>query len=197
METGERRTTLKSVRLIKPKRIGDERGWFCETYNRQAYLAMGVEDTFVQDNHSMSAQRGTLRGLHYQIPPHDQAKLVSCLRGRIWDVVVDIRVGSPTFGHHIGVELASSNGWQLYVPTGFAHGFVTLEPDTEVAYKVTTHYAPSSDAGIAWNDPGLAIKWPIGHDQPAVGQRDMKWPRLADITSPFRYDGAPLVPLSE
>src|SRR5277367_5874425 len=135
------------VRLLKMKRNQDERGWFAETYNRKQYLELGIDVAFCQDNHSMSRAPGVLRGLHFQRPPHAQAKLVRCVRGRIWDVAVDIRAGSPTYGRWAGAELTADNGLQLYVPTGFAHGFVTLEPDTEVEYKVSAFYDRGSEGG--------------------------------------------------
>jgi dTDP-4-dehydrorhamnose 3,5-epimerase len=173
---------IPEVRLFRPRRFGDDRGWFAETWSRRL-----INMDFCQDNMSMSASVGTVRGLHYQKPPHAQAKLVSVLSGRIIDVAVDIRVGSPTFGHHVAVELSASEGEQLLVPRGFAHGFCTLEPGTIVMYKVDGFYAPESDAGIQWSDPDLAINWPISVELACLSPKDSKLPRLRDISSPFRY----------
>jgi dTDP-4-dehydrorhamnose 3,5-epimerase len=182
-------------KLIKPKRFGDDRGWFSETYNRRDWLRMGVEDEFVQDNHSMSARAGVLRGLHFQAPPHAQAKLVRCVRGRIWDVVVDIRRGSPTYGKWAGAELTPDNGLQLYAPVGFAHGFITLEPESEVHYKASHYYAPASEGGLIWDDEDLALPWPAPEEGPILSDKDRILPRLKDFVSPFDYDGTPLSPL--
>lgn len=180
------------VILITPRRFEDERGWFSETYNRARYSELGIGQEFVQDNHSLSRPAGTLRGLHFQCPPYAQAKLVRCLKGSIWDVAVDIRRGSPTFGRWVSATLTAERGEQLFVPEGFAHGFLTLEPDTEVAYKVSAVYAPQADAGIAWDDPDLAIGWPLPVEEPVVSEKDAKLPRLNTIESPFGYDGRPL-----
>ncbi|PZO91369.1 MAG: dTDP-4-dehydrorhamnose 3,5-epimerase [Sphingomonas sanxanigenens] len=181
-----------AVLKITPRRFEDPRGWFSETYNSARYAALGVNDLFVQDNHSFSRPAGTLRGLHFQRPPHAQAKLVRCLRGRIWDVAVDIRAGSPTFGQWVAAELTAAKGEQLYVPIGFAHGFVTLEPDCEVAYKTSALYAPESDAGTAWNDPDVAVAWPLGGSAPELSDKDRTLPLLKGIETGFVYDGAPL-----
>jgi dTDP-4-dehydrorhamnose 3,5-epimerase len=181
--------------LFEPAKHGDERGWLCESYNKRTFAELGIVDCFVQDNHSKSGAIGTLRGLHFQFPPHGQAKLVRCTRGRIWDVAVDVRAGSPTFGQHVSIELAANNGLQLYLPVGFAHGFVTLEPDTEIQYKVSDYYAPAFDAGIAWDDQDLAIDWPLPIAGPTLSIRDTKWPRLRDFKSAFFYNGVPLMPL--
>lgn len=183
------------VVLIKPKRFGDDRGWFTETYNQKIFTDLGVDGQFVQDNHSYSAPAGTLRGLHFQSPPHGQAKLVRCIRGSIWDVAVDVRRGSPTYGQWVAAELSAQNGHQLFVPVGFLHGFVTLEPDCEVTYKVTDFYAPECDGGIAWDDPDLALPWPLPVAAPVLSGKDAKQPRLAAFDSPFSYDGRPLAPL--
>jgi len=177
--------------LIHQKRFGDERGWFVETYNKEKFDALGVGEIFCQDNHSMSAPEGVLRGLHFQRPPHAQAKLVRCVRGAIFDVAVDVRRGSPTYGKWFGAELTSRNGDQLFVPIGFAHGFVTLEPDTEVEYKVTAFYAPKAEDGIIWNDVDVGISWPIGKKSPTLSSKDEKLPRLSALESPFSYDGRP------
>ena len=183
------------VALIKPRRFEDERGWFTETYNQQTFLDLGIEVAFRQDNHSLSRPVGTLRGLHFQTPPHAQAKLVRCIRGSIWDVAVDVRRGSPTYGEWTAATLTAENGHQLFVPAGFLHGFVTLAPDTEVTYKVSDLYAPECDGGIAWNDPDLALPWPLPEEGPSLSPKDARLPRLADFDSPFPYDGRPLIPV--
>jgi dTDP-4-dehydrorhamnose 3,5-epimerase len=184
-----------TVRLLKPKRFGDERGWFSETYNQRRELGLGIDVVFRQDNHSLSRPVGVLRGLHFQAPPHAQVKLVRCVRGRIWDVAVDIRDGSPTFGRWVSAELSAENGCQLYIPAGFAHGFVTLEPETEVEYKVNAYYDRDSEGGLIWNDPTLALPWPLPPGGPILSDKDVLLPSLADFESPFAYDGAPLTPL--
>jgi dTDP-4-dehydrorhamnose 3,5-epimerase len=186
---------LGVVKLIRPRRFGDDRGWFSETWSARASERLGLPTAFVQDNHSLSRPAWTLRGLHFQVPPHAQAKLVRCVRGRIWDVAVDVRSGSPTFGKWVGAELSPENGSQLFVPVGFAHGFLTLEPDTEVEYKVTDFYSPECDGGLIWDDPDLAVGWPLGGASPILSPKDAKLPRLADFHSPFGYDGEPLTHL--
>jgi dTDP-4-dehydrorhamnose 3,5-epimerase len=177
--------------------MGDDRGWFSESWNERALARIGVTARFRQDNHSLSRPPFVLRGLHFQTPPHAQAKLVRCVRGRIWDVAVDIRRGSPTFARWVGAELSAENGRQLFVPTGFAHGFLTLEPDTEVEYKVTDFYAPDCDAGLAWNDPALGVAWPLAGATPILSPKDARLPPLADFESPFDYDGQSLAPLDQ
>ncbi|MBK1660541.1 dTDP-4-dehydrorhamnose 3,5-epimerase [Paracraurococcus ruber] len=171
--------------LITPRRFGDHRGFFLETYSARDFAALGIPDVFVQDNHSLSAQPGTIRGMHFQRPPHAQAKLVRVLRGAILDIAVDIRRSSPFYGRHVAAELTAENCRQLYVPTGFAHGFCTLTPDTEVAYKVTDLYAPDCDAGIAWDDPDLALPWPFGAAEVQLSDKDRRAPRLRDLTPAF------------
>jgi dTDP-4-dehydrorhamnose 3,5-epimerase len=183
------------TKLIKPRRFADDRGWFSETYSARSYPGLGVDVAFCQDNHSMSRPAGVLRGLHFQRPPHAQAKLVRCIRGAIWDVAVDIRRDSPTFGQHVAAELTADNGWQLFVPAGFAHGFLTLQPDTEVEYKVSDFYAPECDGGVIWNDPDLAVPWPLSGSAPILSDKDQKLPRLVEFEIPFTYDGIPLAPL--
>lgn len=178
------------VRLIKPRRFGDERGWFMETWSRKALAAQGIEAEFVQDNHSLSRAAGTLRGLHFQTPPHVQGKLVRCTAGRVMDYAVDVRRGSPTWGRWVGAELSAENGHQLWIPGGFAHAFVTLEADTEIAYKCTDYYAPSNDGGIRWDSVG--IDWPLPPSGPVLSEKDTKLPRLEEFDSPFAYDGEPL-----
>jgi dTDP-4-dehydrorhamnose 3,5-epimerase len=174
------RTALPDVVVVTPKRFGDDRGFFSEVFNAKAFTEALGDVTFVQDNHSLSATPGTLRGLHYQTEPHAQGKLVRCARGRILDVAVDIRRSSPTFGQHVAVELSAENWSQLWVPPGFAHGFCTLVPDCEVLYKVTALYAPANDCGIAWDDPDLGIAWPVKAGEATLSAKDGKHPRLKD-----------------
>jgi dTDP-4-dehydrorhamnose 3,5-epimerase len=183
------------VKIVTPKRFGDARGWFSETYTERNFRALGLDYHFVQDNHSLSRVQGTLRGIHFQTPPHGQDKLVRCVRGRILDVAVDLRRGSPTFGHWVSLELSAENGRQLFVPIGFGHGFVTLEPDTEVIYKVTDYYAPECDGGIRWNDSAIGVDWQLAGAGPQLSAKDEKLPFLQDFESPFEYDGRPLAPL--
>jgi len=171
--------------LIAARRHGDHRGFFVETYSQRDFAALGIPDVFVQDNYSLSAAAGTVRGLHFQIPPHSQAKLVRVLRGAILDIAVDIRHSSPFYGRHVAIELSAENALQLYIPTGFAHGFCTLRPDTEVAYRVTAFYAPESDRSIAWDDPDLALPWPVSAGQAQLSEKDRRAPRLRDMPPAF------------
>ena len=171
---------------IRPTRHGDRRGFFAETYSRRKYSELGIEDEFVQDNHSLSREVGTLRGLHFQAPPHAQAKLVRCGRGALFDVAVDIRRGSPTYGRWEGYKLTAENGEQLYVPVGFAHGFVTLEPDSEIVYKCSDYYAPETEGVILWSDPDIGIDWPTGSDL-ILSEKDAAAPLLSDLESPFIF----------
>jgi dTDP-4-dehydrorhamnose 3,5-epimerase len=188
--------TFPSLPLtIVPKRHADDRGWFSETFHHQRLRDLGIACSFVQDNQSRSIRRGTLRGLHFQVPPAAQAKLVGVLRGRILDVVADIRRNSPTFGKYVSVELSSDNGKQLFVPAGFAHGFVTLEDDVAVLYKVSEYYAPSREGGIRWNDPDIAFPWPFKETDIIRSEKDDRLPLLKDLDSPFPYDGNPLTEL--
>lgn len=180
-------TPLPDLLILTPQRFGDNRGFFSESWNRNTFAKHGLEFDFVQDNHSLSEKSGTLRGLHYQTPPHAQDKLVRCGRGRLFDVAVDIRKGSPAYGQWFGVELSFDNGKQLLVPKGFLHGFISLEPDTEIVYKCTDFYAPECDAAIRWDDPSIGIDWPLGNSQPVLSDKDINAPHLADIDSPFAY----------
>ncbi len=180
-----RRLAIPEVFLIKPQRRGDDRGFFVETYKAAVLAEQGVTHPFVQDNMSLSRVPGTLRGLHFQSPPHAQAKLVSVVQGRILDVAVDARQGSPTFGQHVAAELDGEEGWQIYVPAGFLHGFVTRAPDTIVQYKVSDVYAPDCDGGVLWNDPDLAIDWGLSADQAQLSAKDAVAQRFADFKSPF------------
>ena len=178
---------IPEIKLITPKRFGDHRGFFSETWNADGFAAVGIVLAFVQDNHSMSASVGVLRGLHFQTPPFAQDKLVRVVRGRIFDVAVDIRHGSPTFGRWVGAEISAENWAQILVPVGFAHGFVTLEPNTEVVYKVTGRYAPDHDQGLIWNDPTVGIDWPLDGAQPTLSEKDGKLPRLSALPIHFTY----------
>lgn len=171
---------IADVKLLTPKIFRDARGFFSETWNARLLAEHGITTTFVQDNHALSVPKGTLRGLHFQRAPMAQDKLVRVTRGAVFDVAVDIRPGSPTFGRHVSAVLSAANWAQLWVPKGFAHGYVTLEPDTEVIYKVTEFYAPAHDAGIAWDDPALAIAWPIERSSLVLSDKDQRLPRLAD-----------------
>ena len=174
-------TAIPDVRIITPRKFGDQRGFFSETYNKQSFADAGLEFDFVQDNHSLSGLVGTIRGLHFQSAPFEQDKLVRVTRGRIYDVAVDLRRRSPTFGKHVAVEISSENWMQLLVPVGFAHGFCTLEPDTEVIYKVTNFYSMAHDHGVAWDDPDLAIDWPVAPAKTVLSDKDVKLPRFADL----------------
>ncbi|MCS6891513.1 MAG: dTDP-4-dehydrorhamnose 3,5-epimerase [Rhodovarius sp.] len=176
---------IPDVLLIEPPRFGDARGFFSEVWKRSAFAAAGLAVDFVQDNHSLSREAGVLRGLHFQRPPAAQGKLVRVVRGRILDVAVDIRQGSPSYGRHVAVELSAENWRQLWIPRGFAHGFLTLEPDTEVLYKVDAEYAREHDAAIRWDDPDLAIPWPLPDGGPLLSEKDRNAPRLAEIPPPF------------
>jgi dTDP-4-dehydrorhamnose 3,5-epimerase len=183
------RLAIPEVILITPPRFGDNRGFFSETWNEGRYREAGVEGAFVQDNHSLSAQRGTLRGLHCQIAPNPQGKLVRCVRGAIWDVAVDIRVGSPTYGQNVFAELSAENWQQLWVPPGFLHAFVTLVPDTEVIYKVTGAYDKSAERPVLWRDPDLAIPWPVTPEEVITSEKDAAVPCLKDYPALFTYSG--------
>ena len=180
-------TELPEVKVLTPRIFEDGRGAFAETWNRKTMAALGLGMDFVQDNHSVSENRWTVRGLHFQIPPHAQGKLVRVVRGAVLDVAVDIRQGSPTFGRHVCVELTAENWKQLWVPAGFAHGFCTLLPETEVVYKVTDYYAPDCERGVIWSDPDLGIPWPVSGENAVVVDRDQGFPTFSQIESYFTY----------
>jgi dTDP-4-dehydrorhamnose 3,5-epimerase len=182
-----RTTKLDGVLVLKPRRFGDARGHFVETYNARTIHDAGIDTVFIQDNQSHSATKGTVRGLHFQLPPATQAKLVRVVRGSVYDVVVDLRKGSPTYAQWIGERLSAAEGQQIYVPHGFAHGFCTLEDHCEVAYKVDAYYAPALDSGIIWNDPILNISWPIAADAAILSDKDKKLKPFAEFTSAFPY----------
>ena len=182
-------TPLPDVFLVTPRRFGDARGFFAETWSRPRMAEAGIDIDFVQDNHSVSEAAGTVRGLHFQTPPHAQAKLVRCGRGRLFDVAVDIRRGSPTYGKSVGVELSFENGRQLYIPAGFAHGFMTLEPGTEIVYKCSDIYAPGAEGSVRWDDPDIGIDWPLP-GAPILSEKDAAAPLLADLDSPFIWESA-------
>lgn len=179
--------TIPDVLVIEPVKHGDHRGFFSETFRADKLHEAGIRTHFVQDNHSYSQAVGTLRGLHFQLDPHAQAKLVRVVRGAILDVVVDIRTGSPTYGKHVAVELSAANWKQLYVPVGFAHGFVTTEPDTEIVYKVSDYYSPECDRGLAFDDPALGIEWPVSPAHVTLSAKDQTHPTLADLPSCFSF----------
>ena len=177
------KTSLQDAFLIKPKVFDDERGFFMESYTKKALQEAGIEADFVLDCHSMSVTKGVLRGLHFQKPPHTQAKLVRVTKGTVYDVIVDLRKDSPTFGKWEGFELSALNRWQLFVPRGFAHGFCTTEDYTEFQYKCDNFYAPESEDGVIWNDPDLKIFWPV--ENPILSDKDKKLPSFKDFNSPF------------
>lgn len=179
------RLAIPDVALLRPKRHGDARGYFVESFNDRTFRREVGEAVFVQDNEALSARRGTVRGLHFQRPPTAQGKLVRALRGAIFDVAVDIRSGSPTFGHHVSAILTADEGDQLWVPPGFAHGYCTMEPDSVIGYKVTDFYSAADDGGIAWDDPALGIAWPVAPGDALLSDKDGRQPRLADLPSIF------------
>jgi len=179
------KTDLDGVLLITPKRFADARGFFSETFNAERFRQAGVTDIFVQDNHSYSKAAGTVRGLHFQAPPREQAKLVRVLKGAIIDVAIDARKGSPTYGRHFRAHLSAENGAQLLVPCGFLHGFATLEPGTEVAYKVSDFYSAEHDGAVFWNDPALKIDWGIDAAKAVLSEKDANAVKFADFNSPF------------
>ena len=178
-------TEIPAVKVLVPKKHGDHRGFFSEIYSRKLLRELGIDSEFVQDNHSLSAEKGVLRGLHYQLPPNAQDKLVRVICGAILDVAVDVRRSSPTFGKHVSAEISADNWKQIFVPAGFAHGFITLVPNTEVVYKVTSYYSPKDERGIRWNDSALGINWCISPDQAVLSKRDTEHPFLKDATDLF------------
>ncbi|CAH2600977.1 dTDP-4-dehydrorhamnose 3,5-epimerase [Rhodovastum atsumiense] len=180
------RLAIPDVLLLTPPRYGDARGFFSETYNARRYAEAGIDQPFVQDNHSLSARRGVLRGLHCQVAPNVQGKLVRVIKGAIWDVAVDIRHGSPTYGQHVAAELSAENWSQLWIPGGFLHGFCTLTQDVEVIYKVTGDYDRAAERGVIWNDPDLAIPWPVAPEEVQLSEKDTQLPRLAECDVWFR-----------
>jgi dTDP-4-dehydrorhamnose 3,5-epimerase len=182
---------LPAVRVITPCRHQDTRGFLSEVWREDALTEAGIDVRFVQENHAASRATGTIRGLHFQIGAAAQAKLVRCPRGSIFDVGVDIRHGSPTFGRHTSIVLSAKNWKQLYVPEGFAHGYCTLEPDTEVMYKVTAYYDPASERGLAWDDPDIGIAWPVSADRAVLTERDRTFPRLAGLPDFFPFGDYP------
>lgn len=185
-----RQTALPGVLVLTPRRFGDARGWFSESWNSRRMADAGLDIAFVQDNESFSADTATVRGLHFQAPPHAQGKLVRVLRGAIADVAVDVRQGSPTYGRWIREPLSAENGAQLWVPAGFLHGFITLVPDTQVAYKVTDFYAPETEGSVRFDDPDLAIDWGVATATAVLSEKDAAAPGFAAFTSPFHWEGA-------
>lgn len=185
-----KKTKLAGVLQITPRRHGDNRGFFSETWNARLFGDLGIDIDFVQDNQSLSREVGTVRGLHFQSPPHAQDKLVRCGRGRLLDVAVDIRKGSPTYGEWVAVELSAENGKQLLVPKGFLHGFATLEPDTEILYKCSDYYAAECDGAIRFDDPDIGIAWGLTPDQAVLSKKDVAAPLLKDFDSPFIFEAA-------
>ena len=182
-------TPLCGLLVLTPARVADSRGFFSEAWNRRRMAEAGLDIEFVQDNHSLSAQPNTVRGLHYQSPPHAQAKLVRCGRGRLFDVAVDIRRGSPTFGRWFGLELSFENGRHMLIPEGFLHGFVTREPDTEILYKCSDYYAPRCEGAVRFDDPDIGIDWGLEGAAPVLSDKDAAAPALVDIDPPFEWRG--------
>ena len=172
---------FRDVKLLRPARHVDSRGFFSEAYSKRAYAEIGIVNEFVQDNHSLSRKKGVVRGLHFQIDPFAQAKLLRVLRGAVFDVVVDIRTGSPTYGQHIATVLSEEDWNQIFIPVGFAHGFCTLQEETEILYKVDHYYSPAHERGIRWNDPALGIAWPISKAEAELSDKDKMLPLLADL----------------
>ncbi|MBS0231919.1 MAG: dTDP-4-dehydrorhamnose 3,5-epimerase [Proteobacteria bacterium] len=177
--------SISGLLQIVPRRFPDARGFFSELYNSRVFEEAGIADAFVQENFSRSSKVGTVRGLHFQMPPHAQAKLVRVSRGRLFDVALDLRRSSATFGQHVSLELSAENGHQFYIPAGFAHGFCTLEPDTEIVYKVSSYYAPQAEGGILWSDPALKIDWPVTPQSATVSEKDERLPLLKDAPPIF------------
>ncbi|MEL7282448.1 MAG: dTDP-4-dehydrorhamnose 3,5-epimerase [Pseudomonadota bacterium] len=184
------KTQLQGLVVLQPSKFSDERGWFAELWNKRALANLGIETAFVQDNHSVSTKANTVRGLHYQAPPFAQDKLVRCGAGRLVDIAVDIRKGSPTFGASITVELTPQNGTQLYIPVGFAHGFITLEPETEILYKCSNFYEPRSEGSIQLFDPALGLNLGVRPEDCVLSAKDAAAPMLGDIVSPFEWQAS-------
>lgn len=182
-------TDIPDVKIVDPGRHSDDRGWLSEIWNPEALDQAGLPISFVQDNLTLSRPEGVVRGLHFQLPPFDQGKLIACVTGAIYDVAVDLRVGAPTYGRHVAVTLNAEESRQLWVPSGFAHGYCTLEPDTRVFYKLTAPYQSTALGGLLWRDPALAIAWSVDPAEAQVNSRDGSWPILANLDSPFRWDG--------
>jgi dTDP-4-dehydrorhamnose 3,5-epimerase len=180
-----RSLAIADVKLVTAARFGDHRGFFSEVYNKQAFAAAGIALEFVQDNHSRSVGKGTVRGLHFQAPPFGQAKLVRVVKGAVFDVAVDLRKSSPTYGRHVSAVVSAEAWNQVLIPIGFAHGFMTLEPETEVVYKVSSYYSPAHERGLLWNDPALGIDWPLPQDLAILSERDRAQPRLTELGLPF------------
>ena len=180
---------IPEIKIVIPKKHGDARGFFSETYTRRALAAGGIDMEFIQDNHAFSAIKGTVRGLHFQTPPFAQAKLIRVVRGAILDVAVDIRVGSPTYGKHVAVEVSAENWNQIFIPAGFAHGLATLTPDVEMIYKVSQYYSAAHDKGVLWNDPALGITWPVTSGEALLSDKDKIQPRLSELPAYFQFDG--------
>lgn len=178
---------IADVKVVVPERFGDSRGSFSETYNKSVLASAGIDSEFVQDNHSFSIEPGTVRGLHFQTPPFAQDKLVRVVRGAAFDVAVDLRRGSPTYGRHVSVILSAEEWNQIFVPKGFAHGFCTLEPNTEVVYKVSAYYVRVHDKGLLWNDPDLGIRWPVAEGSAILSDKDRRLPRLGELPEIFVY----------
>ena len=182
---------MGNIILFAPRRFGDNRGWFTETFNARREAEIGIDAHFVQDNQSFSSFANTIRGIHFQVPPHAQAKLVRCARGRLMDYAVDLRASSPTYGHYVSAELSAENGQQLFIPAGFGHAFATLEDDTEICYKTDDYYAPRCDGGIRWDCPDIAIDWRLSGSA-ILSEKDRFLPTLSEFDSPFAYDGTPM-----
>jgi len=178
---------IPQIIVFTPKTFGDNRGFFSETFNKNTWSDFGLDLEFVQDNHSLSAEKGTVRGLHFQAPPHAQDKLLRVVSGAVFDVAVDIRHGSPTFGKWVSAIISAENWNQILIPAGFAHGFCTLQPDTQVLYKVTDFYSPDHEFGIRWNDPALGIDWPVGENEAVLSDKDSQYPDLAEIGTHFSW----------
>jgi len=179
--------SIPDIKIFTPKKFGDERGFFSETYSKKHLSEKGIEINFVQDNHAYSAHAHTMRGMHFQIAPFAQDKLIRVIRGAILDVVVDIRCGSPSYGHHVSVVISVDQWNQILVPAGFAHGLLTLENDTEVIYKVSNYYSPEHDKGLLWNDPDLGIDWQVSEEEVILSEKDCHQPRLKDLPEYFEY----------